>query len=53
MQQDMFQMLREAKINVDALISAANIGYSTQYTADGIAMGKKLAVLRKMTALAA
>lgn len=53
MQQHMFQMLREAKINVDALISAANIGYSTQYTADGIAMGKKLAVLRKMTALAA
>lgn len=52
MQQDIFKMLREAKINVDALISAANIGYSTQYTADGIAMGKKLAVLRKMTALA-
>jgi len=52
-QQEIYQTLRKNDINVDNLISAAGIGYSSQYSAEGIAMGKRLAVLRKMTALAA
>jgi tetratricopeptide (TPR) repeat protein len=52
-QQELYQMLRKNDINADSLMSAAKLGYSSQFSAEGLAMGKRLVVLQKMTALAA
>lgn len=52
-QQELYQALRKSNINVEGLIAAASLGFSAEFSAEGLALGKRLGVLRKMTALAA
>jgi tetratricopeptide (TPR) repeat protein len=50
-QNDVHAALRKNGLDINALIRAAAIGYSSQFTAEGIRMGKNLIVLQKMVAL--